>query len=108
MVKWIGLVLALVGLSVMTSGLVSALMDLAAFLLLLFVVARKAIKRKASLERKNFRLGRQIMNLETKIELILRHKLCDKLCKEERVPNTRSSLIVVVAVVLVNEPLLVI
>ncbi|MGF1717618.1 hypothetical protein [Photobacterium chitinilyticum] len=48
MVKWTGLVLALVGLSVMTSGLVSALMDLAAFLLLLFVVARKAIRRKAS------------------------------------------------------------
>ncbi|MGR5149625.1 hypothetical protein ACQKP8_24145 [Photobacterium alginatilyticum] len=47
MVKWIGGVLALVGLSLMTSGLVSALIDLAAFLLLLFVVARRAMKRKA-------------------------------------------------------------
>lgn len=42
MVKWIVGVLVLVSLSLMTSGLTSALVDLAAFLLLLFVVARKA------------------------------------------------------------------
>ncbi|MCW8329427.1 hypothetical protein MD588_11470 [Photobacterium sp. SDRW27] len=46
MVKWIGLVLILVGLSVMTSGLISALMDLAAFLVLLCVVARKAMNKR--------------------------------------------------------------
>ncbi|GAB3521300.1 hypothetical protein [Photobacterium alginatilyticum] len=54
MVKWIGGVLALVGLSLMTSGLVSALIDLAAFLLLLFVVARRAMKRKAESAEKGF------------------------------------------------------
>lgn len=41
--KWILAVLMLVVLSVMTSGLISALADLAAFLLLLYAVARKAV-----------------------------------------------------------------
>ncbi|MEJ2765871.1 hypothetical protein VV869_18115 [Photobacterium sp. MCCC 1A19761] len=41
--KWIAAVLMLVVVSVMTSGLVSALADLAAFLLLLYAVARRAM-----------------------------------------------------------------
>lgn len=43
--KWILAVLMLVVLSVMTSGLISALADLAAFLLLLYAVARKALNK---------------------------------------------------------------
>ena len=42
MAKWIGGVLVLVSLSLMTSGLIRALVDLTAFLLLLFAVAGKA------------------------------------------------------------------
>ncbi|UTV30019.1 hypothetical protein [Photobacterium atrarenae] len=43
--KWILAVLILVAVSVMTSGLISALADLAAFLLLLYTVARKAVNK---------------------------------------------------------------
>ncbi|UXI04119.1 hypothetical protein [Photobacterium sp. TY1-4] len=41
--KWIAAVLMLVVVSVMTTGLVSALADLAAFLLLLYAVACRAM-----------------------------------------------------------------
>lgn len=40
MTKWIGGVLALVGLSLVSSGLISALLDLTAFLLLLVAVIK--------------------------------------------------------------------
>ncbi|MGF1759986.1 hypothetical protein L4D76_19025 [Photobacterium sagamiensis] len=45
MVKWIGLVLVLVVLSLTTSGLVSALLDLSAFMVLLVVVGKRAARR---------------------------------------------------------------
>ncbi|MDX1302792.1 hypothetical protein [Photobacterium sp.] len=45
MVKWIGLVLVLVVLSLTTSGGVSALLDLTAFLVLLVVVGKRAISQ---------------------------------------------------------------
>ncbi len=40
MFKWIGLVIALVALSLVTSGLASALLDIAAFLTLLWIAWR--------------------------------------------------------------------
>ncbi|PSW05332.1 hypothetical protein [Photobacterium lipolyticum] len=45
MVKWIGLVLVLVVLSLTTSGVVSALLDLCAFMVLLVVVGKRAISQ---------------------------------------------------------------
>lgn len=66
MVKWIGLVLVFVGLSVMTSGLVSALMDLAAFLLLLFAVARKAMKKSTEPTEENFSVNASEAGTENK------------------------------------------
>ncbi len=44
MIKWIGLVLVFVVLSLTTSGLVSALLDLSAFIVLLVVVGKRAVR----------------------------------------------------------------
>ncbi len=47
MYKWIALVATLVASSLMTTGLVSALLDLGAFVVLLVVVIRRALRQKA-------------------------------------------------------------
>ncbi|WP_299013229.1 hypothetical protein [uncultured Photobacterium sp.] len=46
MIKWVGGVLILVGMSLMASGLISALLDLAAFLLLTYAVIKRSLLKQ--------------------------------------------------------------
>lgn len=46
MYKWIGIVIVLVGVSLLTSGIISALLDLSAFLVLVYVVFNNSKNRQ--------------------------------------------------------------